>query len=55
MAKVKDLLIEMEELVWEAFNRGFDLKETIAYVKSQMIIVDEVAVEEMYQDLKDEF
>ena len=55
MEKVKDMLIDLQDNVWYAFDHGFDLKETIAYVKERMSFVDEADIEEMYLDLKDEF
>lgn len=55
MGAVKDLLIEMQEHVWYAFDHGMDITETVNYVKGQMGDVDVTYIEEMYQDLMDEF
>lgn len=55
MGRVKDELIEMQELVWYAFDHGMDLQETIAHVTMEMGLIDEVSIEEMYQDLWEEF
>lgn len=55
MAKVKDLLIEMQEHVWYAFDHGMDITETVNYVKSKMGDVNVNYIEEMYQDLMEEF
>lgn len=54
MARVKDWMLELQEHVWFAFDHGYDLKETIKYVQERMR-ADSVVIEEVYQDLLDEF
>lgn len=55
MGRVKDELIDLQFYTFAAFDRGLDLEETIAYVKQRVQYADEVLIEELYQDLKDEF
>ena len=54
MARVKNRQIELEELVFRSFDHGNDLKETIKYVQERMR-ADKFEIEELYQDLLDEF
>jgi hypothetical protein len=54
MAKVKDWLIEMESLAYEAFSKGCTLHETIMHVKRNMKNVDTSYVEEVYYQMERE-
>lgn len=50
MARVKDWLMEMEELTWNAIERGMSLSETISYVRKHLRVIDESYIRRIYSD-----
>lgn len=50
MAKVKDWIIDMESYTWAAIEANLSLKETIAYVKLHVKVIDEAYIRNLYED-----
>lgn len=48
MARVKDWLIDMEELTWSAMQKGYSISETIAYVRRHLKTIDENYIRQIY-------
>jgi hypothetical protein len=52
MARVKDQMIEMEDLTWEAYLKGMSLNQTIAYVKRNMKYADTSYIEQVFKGIE---
>lgn len=50
MARIKDWLIDMEAYTWAAIEANLSIKDTIAYVKAHVGMVDESYVRRLYEE-----
>lgn len=49
MARVKDWMIDMEELTGQALSKGLTLEEAIVYVRANIRYVDENYIRRIYK------
>jgi len=55
MSKIKNWIMEMEELIYDAIENGANnIEEVTSHVESNMDVVDKHYVSKIYKDLKKE-